>query len=385
MPLITGKTLYILGAGASQHTGAPLLRDFLFTARLLAEGRNTLRHKQAFDLVFSWIDALRGSSYYVELDLNNLEHIFSLAEMERQIDPQGGNDVVKELRYVVAETLDNACRLQFEGRQLLPDRIYGKFVENLVSLNENRKKIVSNEASGFSRDAVITFNYDVMLDNAIVYHALTPEYYLSSPPDGKSLSRSLKLLKLHGSVNWGHCSKCQTKKDYPQILSPIPLSAGSSVFPRSEHDEIFFKMATEILFKTPCSSCQQKGTLEPFLIPPTWSKKIDDTAATHVWKTAVEEIADASQIIVIGYSMPRTDTFFQYLLTLGLARNAKLHRIVVVDIDESAEFRVRYENVLARGLRARGCLKFLTPQSFTAYVERPMKSIATQTEWPYSG
>ncbi len=114
MPLITGKTLYILGAGASQHTGAPLLRDFLFTARLLAEGRSTLLHREAFDLVFSWIDTQRGSSYYVELDLNNLEHIFSLAEMERQIDPQGGNDVVRELRYVVAETLDNTCRLQFQ-------------------------------------------------------------------------------------------------------------------------------------------------------------------------------------------------------------------------------------------------------------------------------
>ena len=76
MPVITGKTVYVLGAGASHHTGIPLLGDFLFTARLILESNRTIRHKDAFDLVFSWIDAMRGSSYYVELDLDNLEHIF---------------------------------------------------------------------------------------------------------------------------------------------------------------------------------------------------------------------------------------------------------------------------------------------------------------------
>jgi hypothetical protein len=128
MPLITGKTVYILGAGASHHTGIPLLGDFLFSARLLMESNNTLRYREAFELVFAWIDAKRGSSYYVELDLNNLEHIFSLAEMDRQINPGSNNDIVKELRYVVSETIDNACKLEFQGDHLPPDKVYGQFV-----------------------------------------------------------------------------------------------------------------------------------------------------------------------------------------------------------------------------------------------------------------
>ncbi len=52
MALITGKTVYVLGAGASQHTGAPLLRDFLVTARVLLEGKLDLKHKESFKKIF---------------------------------------------------------------------------------------------------------------------------------------------------------------------------------------------------------------------------------------------------------------------------------------------------------------------------------------------
>jgi len=63
--------MYVLGAGASVHTEAPLLRDFLVRARLLHEGKGDVRH-ESFERVFKWIDSLRPSSYYVELDLDNL-------------------------------------------------------------------------------------------------------------------------------------------------------------------------------------------------------------------------------------------------------------------------------------------------------------------------
>ena len=77
MTKIVGKTIYVLGTGASQRTGAPLLRDFLVAARLLRYGRGGgLHYQKSFDIVFEWIDSLRGSSYYVEIDLDNIEHVF---------------------------------------------------------------------------------------------------------------------------------------------------------------------------------------------------------------------------------------------------------------------------------------------------------------------
>jgi len=107
---ITGKTVYILGAGASHHTGAPLLKDFLVAARNIRESKRDLKYKDSFDRTFEWIDSLRGSSYYVDFDLDNLEHVFSLAEMCKQLNIRDGELHSSDLRYLILETLDNRCK-----------------------------------------------------------------------------------------------------------------------------------------------------------------------------------------------------------------------------------------------------------------------------------
>src|SRR5437879_12806155 len=89
----------------------------------------------AFKLVFSWIDGLRGSSYYVDFDLNNLEHIFSLADMSRQINLDYGKDLVRDLRYVIMETLDR-CQLKFEKNTVQPDDLYITLLRFLNHLTE---------------------------------------------------------------------------------------------------------------------------------------------------------------------------------------------------------------------------------------------------------
>jgi hypothetical protein len=51
-----------------------------------------------------------------------------------------------------------------------------------------------------------------------------------------------------------------------------------------------------------------------------------------VWNQAVNALKTANRICVIGYSMPETDTFFKFLLALGLAENHQLYRFVLVDL-----------------------------------------------------
>jgi hypothetical protein len=87
-----------------------------------------------------------------------------------------------------------------------------------------------------------------------------------------------------------------------------------------------------------------------------------------VWARAIEQIKTAHQIVVIGYSMPPTDTFFQYLLTLGLQANAGFHRVVVVNRDNSDALKERYSRVFSRSLIDRGRLKFRSGESFEQFV-----------------
>jgi len=385
MALITGKTVYVLGAGASQHTGAPLLRDFLVTARLLLEGKLDLKHKESFKKIFEWIDTLRGSSYYVEFDLDNLEQVFSIAEMLKQLGDEKGEELSRALTRLVMETLDRTCKLKWDGNVFEPDKTIHSFANTLDELNKERKNEIGEQHGGFCRDLIITFNYDVMLDYAMYQLSMAPEYCLFNPP---FLGDRYRLLKLHGSINWGLCQVCNKPGSNAvslQEVRPTPLAPGRMVAPMTPSGAHFeMRMMTEVLPNTPCNSCKKSDVLEPFVIPPTWSKAVGNTPLKGIWAQAVKEIETAFQIVVIGYSMPQTDTFFQYLLTLGLAKNSKLNRVVVVDRDKSDALRERYEKVFARNLIDRGRLKFFSGCTFEYFIQNHMRYVGGKAEWFYS-
>lgn len=378
MAQIAGKTIYVLGAGCSQHTGAPLLRDFLVKSRLLKEQGKQLTYKDSFENIFAWIDKLRSASYYVELDLDNLEHIFSLAEMLKQIGLKEGEQHFSDLRYLVMETLDS-CQIRWRKGRFWPDELYSKFLKLLKELNDQRRKQIGGVLGEFENDVIITFNYDLMLDYAMGFWQEVPEYCLLSKPTPGS---NFHVLKLHGSTNWVYCHDCQNQNssNQPQIIRPTPILGGSQLLPGSleEGQQVPFQMVTNVLPKTPCQKCNKTGTLEPIIIPPTWSKTLTGSPIARVWESAVNEIKKASQIIVIGYSMPTTDTFFQYLLTLGLASNANLNRVVVIDKDEGEDFKKRYETVFARSLLDRGRLIFRQRVTFEMFVNNYMQTVGSQ-------
>lgn len=367
---IVGKTVYVLGAGASRHTGAPLLRDFLVTARLLRDRGYPLRYKQSFDNVFDWIDSLRGSSYYVEFDLDNLEHVYSLAEMSKQVGEEKGKQVSLDLRYLVTETLDS-CQLRWANGQLQPDGAYSTFVKALDRLNDNRLEHGAGSGAAFEEDCIITFNYDVMLDYAMQFNSLRPNYCL----EASAGASRFKLFKLHGSTNWASCRECGVES-----LQVIPIQITPRTSP-AYGALIDLKIVGELLPNIRCKACNKLGTLGPYVIPPTWSKLIGNTPIAKVWASAVDEIRSAFQIIVVGYSMPPTDTFFQYLLTLGLATNPNLFRVVVVNTDDSDVFRERYGSVFSRSLSERGRLKFLTDETFQNFISTYMEKVGSDAEW----
>jgi len=180
---LPGKTLYVLGAGASFHTGAPLLKDFLANARfILGSGKGTrLRYKDDFEHVFKWIEGLRSASYYVEFDLDNLEHVFSLAEMRTNIGMPDGPDLRTSLRRLIVETLDQSMSLAYVNGRFNPDDLYARFVQTLKNLNDERQKLADIAIGIFQKDTLITFNYDVSLDYAL---GGEPEYALTTQKKG---------------------------------------------------------------------------------------------------------------------------------------------------------------------------------------------------------
>jgi hypothetical protein len=351
-----GGTVYVLGAGASAHAGAPLLRDFIVTARHLLESqRVTLPRRQAFELALGWIDSLRSSAYYVDLDLDNLEHVFSVAELLSQVGDETGRAVADALGQMIAVTLDMTCAVFHTPGAPLSDPTYAHFASSIrPAYNEDRRR-------DLVRDAVITFNYDSLLDTALVAARREIDYGLDEPP---RLS-GFPLYKLHGSVNWGVCTKCQGKV---QVVKASALPPHTTLEPFSKPGlRVELKWA-ERLSSMRCEGCKVTGALRPKLIPPTWSKRVaDSTDLGRVWKAAINALERATRLVAIGYSMPPTDTFFQYLCALGFRDNHRLEEIVVVTHRHDSALEDRYRRVFARSMHDRGKLSFVN-MPFKDYV-----------------
>lgn len=351
---IVGKTVYLLGAGASVHTGAPLLRDFLVAARHLYESRQNLFKRDSFERVFEWTNHLKSSSYYVEVDIDNLENVFSLLEMGAQIGVEGTGECVEDLKLLTLITLEESCLLE-RGPQgkVRPDGAYKDFCTTLDEHNESRLRQLPTSDRPNSRDSIISFNYDLMLDYAMSHHNIAADYRLktnsSQHPD------SYKLLKLHGSINWTYCSECLNRGiDHERDFQFVEGGQRTRT-----------PFVSQIISRRKCKECE--GPLQIMLIPPTWSKRVKDHPISNVWKEAMEEIQSAFQIVIIGYSMPQTDTFLNYLLALALGENSNLHRVVVVNSDETEDFKIRYKQVFSRSLDSRGRLVFVS-ETFKKFV-----------------
>jgi hypothetical protein len=96
--------VYILGAGFSREAGLPLIPDFLSQMRdsydwLMQQGRET--EAKAVDAVLKFRLSAASAAYWVNLDLENIEELFSLAFTNT-------DGITNSMRLAIAATLDYA-------------------------------------------------------------------------------------------------------------------------------------------------------------------------------------------------------------------------------------------------------------------------------------
>src|SRR5438067_12909206 len=70
------------------------------------------------------------------------------------------------------------------------------------------------------------------------------------------------------------------------------------------------------------------------------------------WSAAIEALARARGVWVIGYSFPTTDTFMNRLLCEGIKANNDLHKFTIVDIQPYEQWRTRIEHLFPPIMRA---------------------------------
>jgi hypothetical protein len=277
-----------------------------------------------FDLVFRGRDALQAVHSKSTMDLLNLESVFAAFEMAKLLRRLGTLSVEEvdalpgAMTRVIQQTLETTIRFPISEGRVRPPRPYADIGELLTQRNKQASQ------STFS---FITFNYDFCLDFALYMKGLRIDYCLGPP-----VQNAVKLLKLHGSLNWSQCPKCK------QIVAYRVEEYFQNVIPLSEAGSAKIIISSG-LGRIP--HCDVTLSSHPFIAPPTWNKTQYHTQLESVWRAAATELSEAESIVICGYSLPETDQFFRYLYALGAVGGSGLRKFWVINPDPSLESRFR--------------------------------------------
>jgi hypothetical protein len=337
------KVVFILGAGASRQCGAPLMGDFLDTANDLLRSRAVEDKKEKFEIVFNAIGALQAVHSKAQLDLNNLESIFTVLELGKVIQripgtkPEEITMVISALKEVIVKTLETKMVFPYSDYRPHAPAPYDSFAKLVKSLE--------TKISPCQSCAVITFNYDLAADLALQEIGFGPDYRI----DGLTFSsHPIPLLKLHGSLNWA--TEIETNRILPLHLNnyfsaynwtPFGQDRGICLTVGAHLKEYFSRKEAKVVNE------------EPLIIPPSWNKADYHSALSDVWAMAAKHLSEAEYIFIIGYSLPATDSFFRHLYALGCVGDAPLRKIAVFNPDSSGETEKRFRELLGPGAAAR--------------------------------
>lgn len=313
--------VFILGAGATRGASfvseklnpclPPLDGDFY---NQLQRGQND-KHKELVKTVIKDTVELFGTNFRV-----TMETVFTLLDqMVRMISTTGEfrdfkrdelqqkkNRLIQAVGAVLEESM---CEPQ--TRKSYECKYHTKLVEMLES-----------------DDHIITFNYDCLIDEA---------------------------LKKHGGQKWnarygygfklGSRGKNLTGAEHWQPETPASKTNTVKVY--KLHGSLHFRVSEKKVHLKQRPYTKQKRNLQFTIIPPESSKRYDSGVFAHIWKKASEAIHSATTLVIIGYSLPPTDSHANALLRLSVKREG-LKSLIIVNPDREARYRTR--EVLNRGL-----------------------------------
>lgn len=337
----------IFGAGASVDAGIPLLNNFVDTMWGYAVRGKTPNGVISADdrKLLEQADAIRvGLERYnsrANFNMRNLEDVLSLLSFESLA---GGEALEKYQTWVRAITrtveLSTSHTFSQASQENLNYRktIYHEFWNSILGAN-----------SSSHPPALISFNYDLVLERTLwdffhyllnnnsnfrpqkdsckINYFLKPynftiktqlcEYLVKEGPPRQQVNIrhqgfkpsiefnsndkadfEIPYLKLHGSLNW--CSRTTPKQD--ENISDELRPANAPI----------------------------QAAETPLILPPVFNK-MNSGNVNSVWQNGLEILREAKHIILVGYSLPKTDIYMQYFLKAAVGPNSNLQKIIVFD------------------------------------------------------
>ncbi|MCW7467843.1 SIR2 family protein [Leptospira levettii] len=192
------KIVIIFGAGCSVASGAPLMNNFIDKGDKLAYDNPDSIDIQSFNLVKKARQELQRGSIKSNIDIHNIEDFFTAFELASvfgqlgDLDQSNIDNLSIAMKKFIIQTIENSITYKLEKGFIRPHSEFNTIANFIHSLLD--KKIIKN----LSEITLITFNYDLNLEIALHYNNIPFSYSFSEETN----IDCLKVLKLHGSINW---------------------------------------------------------------------------------------------------------------------------------------------------------------------------------------
>ena len=352
---------FFVGAGASAEAGYPItaaltyaLADYVVEYRRRHNGKSSRLFEYLASVYNAKEDALEDASRtwrkYLETaavtGCNNLPapvFLPSIIEILSIIDIAVAEDWSFGPSSVASGSLGNNHR-ELVGNELrrVRDRVVEALARAFRQLHQNRSHdIIAKLAGLFSPgDTVITTNWDVLLDDALSMCTGVPpnygtlgvrlvDFYGNDLPD-QHPNGARCLLKLHGSLNWLHCRRCNDLYVNTQLMVTPQRDLGT----RFPYDV----------------TCNCGAELTGLIVTPSYFKEYKNVHLANVWRVAQKGLEDSSRWIFIGYSLPDDDFHIRGMLLRSLAirrgRREKT-KVIVIAHNEELPLQRRYLQLFA--------------------------------------
>lgn len=357
------KTVFFLGSGFSKCAGGLVQKEIIRT--ILEEGftqgkENLIKAKQNF-------------VNFMKKELHIPEERYCTVQLEDIFTPIDGcitngmsygnysSKELEELREQFNALMGEALEYSFKKNKANCDYV-NEFANYINDLAKSRTD------DDVDRVSIITTNWDIIFDQALkqsiedshpdklsvvdycCYVSSWMANDLSIKPGQLAVGNggyNIKLLKLHGSMNWFQCPLCQ--RMYVRFGDLEMMKAAYC-----RHCKKNYKMQDSNSIK-----------LQSNLLLPTYLKNLSNIQIKVVWQNAAIELSEASKIVFIGYSLPDADFEIRQLFSRMIRPDAEIQVVIYPYGSHVEAEEERYKDFFGSRLADKNILKVTVPE----YVE----------------
>jgi hypothetical protein len=302
--------VFVLGAGASKFAGYPLASELWpFVSDL---GR---RDRDEYGATVDGLEGFLWNNFHYDAYPPNLEEIFTLLDLADMGIPRLQNlRTTWHIPHGEGEVVDWKY-----ARAMITGTIVYAFNAHQWILTQERedlwRAVMNAWASRLRRgDTIITFNWDILHESGLWtarkwHYANGYGFTWRGAPRGAD--SAIKILKLHGSVNWAQ----ESEQDCHAAVE----------------DRSYYFLGARDGRRQVGRQGMFDGNKQRYLIVPSYVKDISSNRLLlSLWNKAYEAVSNATEITVVGFQLHPADAHARQLFGAGLLRNKKISKVSVV-------------------------------------------------------